>query len=190
MTQGFGPPGRRRLLALGAVMIAAGAAAAWPAFAQSNPPATAAKPAPSAKPAKPAAETIGPEALVRSLYRHYLETSPETYVAFDYTNPEIAKSYFDPALTKLLVADGKREQSRLDFDPFVNGQEFEIKAVDYETRNTSAKEAMVTARFTNFDQDTLVIYKLVRTPAGWRIADVLWAGGGNSLKKLLSAPGA
>lgn len=192
MTQGFGPPGRRRLLALGALALAGLWGGTWPALAQSAAPPAAAKPPTAGKPsaAKPAPDTVGPEALIRGLYRHYLETTPDSYVAFDYTNPEIAKNYFDPTLAKLLVADGKRDQSRLDFDPFVNGQEFEIKSVDYETRSSSPKEAMVTARFANFEQDTLVIYKLVRTPAGWRIADVLWAGGGPGLKKLLSAPGA
>lgn len=187
MRLGFGPPGRRLPFLIAPFLLLSVAAFgpfAGPAGAQ------AAKPAPNApanaQPAKPSAD---PESLIRALYRHYLETTPDSYVAFDYTNPTIAKEYFDPALTKLVVADGKREQSRLDFDPFVNGQEFEIKSVEYETK-PSGKEAMVNARFTNFDQDTLVIYKLVRTPAGWRIADVLWAGGGNSLKKMLSAPGA
>lgn len=183
MRHGFAPPGMRPHFPLAAFLFLLCAALSWPALAQSAKPAT--KPA-----AKPATETAAPEMLVRSLYRHYLETSPDSYVAFDYSNPTVAKAYFDAALTKLLVADGKREQSRLDFDPFVNGQEFEIKSVDYETRQSGPKEAMVQARFTNFDQDTLVIYKMVRTSAGWRIADVLWAGGGNSLKKMLAAPGA
>lgn len=183
MRPGFGPPGLRAARVFAPLLLIlcalAGSALVAPALAQST------------KPAKPAAtEAPGPEAPIRSLYRHYLETTPDHFVSFDYTNPAIAKEYFDPALAKLVVADGKREQSRLDFDPFVNGQEFEIKSVDYETRQSGPKEAMVNARFTNFDQDTLVIYKMVRTPAGWRIADVLWAGGGNSLKKLLSAPGA
>ncbi|WP_127091233.1 DUF3828 domain-containing protein [Aquabacter cavernae] len=187
MRLGFGPPGKRAsyliapLVLVSALALPLALPVAGPAFAQ------AAKPAqPATQAAKPAAD---PETLIRSLYRHYLETTPDSYVAFDYTNPSIAKEYFDPALVKLLVADGKRDQSRLDFDPFVDAQEFEIKSVDYETKPSGGKEAMVSARFTNFDQNTLVIYKLVRTPAGWRIADVLWAGGGNSLKKLLAATG-
>lgn len=189
MRLGFGPPGRRLPFLIAPLLLLSAAAfgpIVGPAGAQTAKPAATGQPA-NAQPAKPSAN---PESLIRALYRHYLETTPDSYVAFDYTNPTIAKEYFDPALTKLLVADGKREQSRLDFDPFVNGQEFEIKSVDYETKPSGSKEAMVSARFKNFEQDTLVIYKLVRTPAGWRIADVLWAGDGNSLKKMLSAPGA
>ncbi|MEP9375797.1 DUF3828 domain-containing protein [Aquabacter sp. CN5-332] len=137
----------------------------------------------SAKPPAPA-----PDAVVRALYQHYLDTRPDTAVAFDYTDPSVAKDYFDPALAKLLVADGKRDEARLDFDPFVDGQDFEITSVDYATKTVSSKEAQVSAQFQNFDEKKTVTYKVVRTPAGWRIADVLWGGSRDTLRKLLSAP--
>lgn len=137
----------------------------------------------AAKPPAPA-----PDAVVRALYQHYLDTRPDEAVEFNYTDPAVAQDYFDPALARLIVADGKRDEARLDFDPFVDGQEFEIKSVDLETKPVSSKEAQVAARFDNFDEKKVITYKMVRTRSGWRIADVLWGEGRDSLRKLLSAP--
>lgn len=172
-----GPAGAMRLVALLTVLVAGAVSLAFsPALAQ-----TQAKPA-SASPAQ------APEAVVRALYQHYLDTKTDSIVAFDYTDPEVAKAYFDPSLIKLIVADAKRDTTRLDFDPFVDGQEFEIRSVSYETKMSSQREAMVSASFDNFDQATVVTYKLGRTSSGWRITDVLWAGGRGTLRKLLSSP--
>lgn len=169
-----GPPGRAACLL--ALLLAVAGPAATPAVAQAQ-----------AKPAAAGTQPAqGPDSVVRALYQHYLETRPDAVVAFDYTDPDVAKAYFDPSLIKLIVADSKRDQTRLDFDPFVDAQEFEIKAVDYETKMSSPREALVTARFDNFEQTTTVTYKLTRSSSGWRITDVLWAGGRGTLRKLLS----
>ena len=173
-----GPAGAMRLVALLTVLVAGAISLAFsPALAQTQ-----------AKPAGTTAAAQAPEAVVRALYQHYLDTKTDSVVAFDYTDPEVAKAYFDPSLIKLIVADAKRDTTRLDFDPFVDGQEFEIRSVSYETKMASSREAMVTASFDNFDQATAVTYKLVRTSSGWRITDVLWAGGRGTLRKLLSSP--
>ncbi len=137
--------------------------------------------------AKPAAPPT-PEAVVRALYQHYLDTQPDTLVAFNYVDPGVAKDYFEPTLAKLLVTDGGLEEPRLEFDPFVDGQEFEISSVDYVAKPISAKEAQVTAQFNNFDERKTIIYKLLRTQVGWRISDVSWGGGRETLRKLLSGP--
>ncbi len=110
---------------------------------------------------------------------------PDAVVAFDYTDPDAAKAYFDPSLIKLIVADSKRDQTRLDFDPFVDAQEFEIKAVDYETKMSSPREALVTARFDNFRADHN--RHLQTHPLVLRLAHNGRAvGGGRDAPKLLS----
>ncbi|QTL03844.1 DUF3828 domain-containing protein [Aquabacter sp. L1I39] len=126
-----------------------------------------------------------PDMVVRDIYKHYLETEPERLIPFDYTAASTTKAYFDAALAKLLVADGKRAEPRLDFDPFVDGQDFEIDKVSLATTAISPKEATVTARFLNFDEPKLITYKLVMTANGWRIADVQWDGARESLRTLL-----
>lgn len=136
----------------------------------------------------PAAAAVAPtaEGLVRALYQKYLETAPDTVVGFDFTDPAVAAAYFDPALSKLVVADAKSDQPRLNFDPFIEGQEFEIKAVAISAKNVTKTGATVIAQFDNFDEKKTVTFKMVRTTAGWRIADVQWDRNPQTLRALLS----
>lgn len=127
-----------------------------------------------------------PDKVVRDIYKHYLDTEPERLVPFDYTATTTTRAYFDAALAKMLVADGKRGDPRLNFDPFVDGQDFEIDKVSLATTALTPKEATVTARFLNFDEPKLITYKLVMTAEGWRIADVQWGGARDSLRTLLA----
>ena len=138
--------------------------------------------------ATPAATVPPPDALVRSLYQHYLETAPDTVVGFDFTEPAVAAGYFDPTLAKLVVADAKSAEPRLNFDPFIEGQDFEIKAVAVEAKGLTKTSATVIAQFDNFDEKKTVSFKMVRTPAGWRIADVQWDRNPQTLRALLSKP--
>ncbi|TCT05647.1 hypothetical protein [Aquabacter spiritensis] len=157
----------------------AGSGAATTATAQTSAPA-AAGPAVASAPAA--------DAMLRTIYQRYVETAPDASPDVDYTSPKGARAMFDPALAKLMVAEGKRQELRLDFDPFIDGQDYEIKAVEYETRPVSATQATVIARFQNFDEKKEVVYKMVLTPAGWRIADISWGPDRDTLVKLLSPP--
>ncbi|OYY80283.1 MAG: hypothetical protein B7Y12_23255 [Rhizobiales bacterium 24-66-13] len=170
----------RALLVMAAVLVAAWAHAV-PAAAQG------AKPTPASAQGGQPDQT--PDAVVRALYQHYFDTAPETVVSFDYSDPATAKSYFDPALAKLMVADAKRAAPHLDFDPFIDGQDFELSPVTYQTKTVSRGEALVTAQFLNFDETKSIVYKVVRTGAGWRIADVQWGGGRETLRALLAKAG-
>lgn len=136
-----------------------------------------------------AQKSDGPDGVVREIYTHYLETEPARLVTLDYTAPDVTRTLFVPDLARLLVADGRRADPRLNFDPFSDGQDFEIEKVDLATRTVSAKEAVVTARFLNFDEPKQVAYTLTLTPDGWRIADIRWSEDRASLKALLGASG-
>ncbi|MFG1399637.1 DUF3828 domain-containing protein [Roseixanthobacter pseudopolyaromaticivorans] len=161
-----------------AVMLVAVWALALPGAAQGTKPTSASAQASQAA-----------DAVVRALYQNYFDTAPETAVSFDYNDPATTKAYFDPTLAKLLVADAKRAEPRLDFDPFIDGQDFELSPVTYQTKAVSPGEALVTAQFQNFDENKSIVYKVVRTSGGWRIADVQWAGGRDSLRTLLAKAG-
>lgn len=147
---------------------------------------TGPRPASAAPAVNPAASAPTAEGLVRALYQNYLETAPDTVVGFDFTDPAVAASYFDPALSKLVVADAKSEQPRLNFDPFIEGQEFEIKAVAISAKGVTKTGATVIAQFDNFDEKKTVTFKMVRTSGGWRIADVQWDRNPQTLRALLS----
>ncbi len=129
-----------------------------------------------------------PDAVLRAVYQLYLETAPDTVVGFDFTDPTVAAAYFDPQLTKLLVADAKSGDPRLNFDPFIEGQDFEIKAVACQTKAVTKKDAQVVCQFDNFDEKKVVSFKMVRITAGWRIADVTWDRNPQSLRALLTKP--
>ncbi|GGF44700.1 hypothetical protein GCM10007301_00270 [Azorhizobium oxalatiphilum] len=136
----------------------------------------------------PAAQTAAqtPEGLVRDLYQNYLETAPDTDVGFDFTEPAVARRYFDGSLAALVVADAKSAEPKLDFDPFVDGQDFEIKAVSTRTTLSTGSTATVEADFENFDERKHLTFKLAKTKAGWRISDVEWGGDRQSLRQMLT----
>lgn len=171
MTSGIGrlPAARFPSLRLTAVFAVLLALAAWPGLARAQ-------------------DQQAPEAVVKALYQHYIDTGPNDEFTFDFTQPDAAATYFDPALAKLMVADSQREEPLLDFDPFVGGQDFEIKKVDTTTEKLSDTTARVTAKFDNFDEKKTVVFTLTRTPKGWRISDASWGEAGVTLRSVLSAP--
>ncbi len=136
--------------------------------------------------AKPAAAP-SPETLIRDLYAHYLDTAPDTVVGFDFTDPTVANAYFDPALAKLVIADAKASDPKLNFDPFIEGQDFEIKAVTTSLKAQTSTSATVTAEFENFEEKKTVTFKLTKVGGRWRIADIQWESNPQTLKALLVA---
>lgn len=98
-------------------------------------------------------------------------------------------AYFEPSLAKLITADGeeaekKNEAPKLDGDPFVAAQEWEIESFDIDVREVGPNKATATVSFKNLDKQTTVRLDLVKLAAGWRIADIHWGDG--SLRGLLT----
>ena len=93
---------------LGALMVAL---MAWPVHASAQ-------------------KSEAPDGVVRDIYKHYLETEPARLIELDYTAPDVTRALFVPDLARALVADGRRPDPRLNFDPFVDSQDFEIEKVD------------------------------------------------------------
>jgi hypothetical protein len=64
------------------------------------------------------------------------------------------------------------EMGALGFDPYINGQDFDI--ADFEIVATEVEGDVATAEvyFTNFGEPTELIYDLVFEDNGWRIDDV------------------
>jgi hypothetical protein len=114
--------------------------------------------------------------------------------ALDFASEAKAARYFVPAVAKLIardVAEAKRRQEvgRLDFDPFIAGQDWSPTKIELRVAaGVSADRATGTARFTvpGEKQPTTVTFDLVKTRAGWRIADIHWADQADSLVALLN----
>jgi Protein of unknown function (DUF3828) len=87
------------------------------------------------------------------------------------------RRYFEPKLAALIIKDRKNargEVGKLDSDPFIDAQDWEIDAVDIAVRDVAADKAGATVSFKNLDKPRIVVLDLVKLKAGWRIADIAW----------------
>src|SRR5262249_47552698 len=86
------------------------------------------------------------------------------------------RRYFEPELAAL-IKDRKAahgEFGKLDVDPFIDAQDWEIDVVDITVREIAADKARATVAFKNEGKQRTVILDLVKLDAGWRIDDIAW----------------
>jgi hypothetical protein len=126
-----------------------------------------------------------PVAYVRSIYDTYLASR----------EPQDPSAAYSPALQALIEADRKEaggEVGRLDFDPWINGQDWEIASVDVREEAASGGGRIVVARFSNMGTRTENRFSFTRAGDKWLIDDIENVGGPADthwrLKQLLSAP--
>jgi hypothetical protein len=92
------------------------------------------------------------------------------------TDAEVRR-YFEPKLAALILEDRRQargEVGKLDSDPFVDAQDWEIDGVDVAVRNIDADKASATVSFKNAGKPRTVILDLVKLKGDWRIADITW----------------
>ena len=136
------------------------------------------------------AQDAGAKAFLQGVYATY-QTSDK---AVDISSEKLAGRYFVPSLARLIgqdVAQSKKrnEVGKLDFDPFIGGQDWAPTRIDLAVApGIAADRATATARFTapGEKQPTAVTLDLVRTAAGWRIADIHWSGQPDSFVAIMS----
>jgi hypothetical protein len=90
--------------------------------------------------------------------------------------PEDPFELYSPTLLQLWQAMEARtpegEIGAIDFDPFINGQDYEIKDLLIADPLIDGDLAIVTATFTNFDEPQEIRFTLVRRAEGWKIDDI------------------
>ena len=124
-------------------------------------------------PAARGAETSA-ESFVASIYDRYQGTDAKG-TALE-TDAQV-RLYFEPRLAALILGDRRRargEVGKLDGDPFVDAQDWEIEKVDVAVRTIGSDRATATVSFKNAGSPRTVTLDLVRLRAGWRIADIAW----------------
>jgi len=101
------------------------------------------------------------------------------------------RRYFAPSLAALMVKDQeiaarRGEVGLLDFDPFIDAQDWEISAFDIAVEDGAPGKATATVKFSNFDKPKTVRLDLVKLKNEWRIADITWLRDGKpeSLRKI------
>jgi hypothetical protein len=132
-----------------------------------------------------AAPTATPQAFVEAIYKSYLGKNAK---GTPITDEAAIRRYFAPPLSDALAkdraeADKAGEVPTLDGDPFVDAQDFEIARLKVAVKAAGADAATATVTFTNFKKPVTMTLALVKTPAGWRIADI--KGPSGSLKDLM-----
>lgn len=101
------------------------------------------------------------------------------------------RRYFEPSLAALMVKDQKIAAKRgevglLDFDPFIDAQDWEISTFDIAVDDGAPGKATATVKFSNFDKPNTVRLDLVKLKTEWRIADITWLrdGKADTLRKI------
>jgi hypothetical protein len=128
------------------------------------------------------------EALAEATAQAFVETLYQPYLNAGFQGQPYGDTarFFVPALAQAMDRD-KREAKRrnevppLNGDPFVDAQDWEISKLSIDVR-ASGDAATARVSFQNFRQAKRVLLELVKTPAGWRIAEIKAPSG--SLKAL------
>ena len=136
------------------------------------------------------AQTTSPQAFLQSIYATYQKSDK----AVDIGSEQKAARYFVQPVAKLIGEDiataaKRNEVGKLDFDPFIGGQDWAPTRIEVKVLpGAAADRATGTARFTppGEKKPTTVTLDLTRTAAGWRIADIHWAGQPDSLAAILA----
>jgi hypothetical protein len=129
-----------------------------------------------------------PEDLIGFIYKQYVGKKPDDAI-FRWTEKAMADRLFEPTLARGLIralnSPANREGPVIDFDPFVDGQDFEIKSYSLRPEQKGADKARIVAVFDNMGEPRRVAYDLVLTKAGWRIHDISWGKGRGSFRRIL-----
>ncbi len=116
------------------------------------------------------------KSFVEAIYDHYKDKDAKGIPLA--TDAEIRR-YFEPKLAALIIKDRKGargEVGKLDGDPFVDAQDWQIDSVDAAVRNIGADKASATVAFKNTGKPRTVILDLVKLKGDWRISDITWDG--------------
>lgn len=102
---------------------------------------------------------------------------------------------FTKRFAAMLAADERfmeesGEVGHLSHDPFLSGQDGEIKGLRLRTVSQEADTAQVEAKFRSFGEPVTVRFTIARENGAWRIADIVNGEGADafSIVKLLSEP--
>jgi uncharacterized protein DUF3828 len=125
------------------------------------------------------------QAFLQQLYRPYEKSDK----GLDFRSEAKAARYFVPTVAKLIGRDvaqsaKRNEVGRLDFDPFIAGQDWTPTRIALEVAaGATPDRAVGTARFTppGEKKPMVVTLDLAKTADGWRIADIHWSGQSDSL---------
>jgi hypothetical protein len=94
------------------------------------------------------------------------------------------RAWFEPALAALITKDDattakRKDAPALDFDPFVDGQEWELTDLNIAVSDAPPDKATATVSFKNFGAPSKIVLNLVKVKTDWRITNITWSRDGN-----------
>lgn len=108
-----------------------------------------------------------PEGLLEAFYAPY----------FSGSFPEDESQFRSAALQGLYDNDAEMtpegEMGAISFDPYIDGQDYEIADLKIGTAETAGEQATVDVTFSNFGEPRALTYELVLEDDGWKINDVV-----------------
>ncbi len=114
----------------------------------------------------PALAQETPQALIEAVYAPYIAGQI----------PEDEAALRSEALNALYEADMQRSEEgeigALDFDPYVDGQDFEITDLEIDEPIIDGDRSTVRVTFKNFGQPREMIYSLVIEEGAWKVDDL------------------
>ena len=111
--------------------------------------------------------------LIKAIYKTYTENTPS--LGGDPAIPGLPHIY-SKRLQALIDKDEKETPEgmvgRIDWDVFVDGQDWKLTELKIALVSKSADRAQVRATFKNFGQPSNMLFDLVREEGDWRVDDV------------------
>jgi hypothetical protein len=128
-----------------------------------------------------------PRALLEALYSPYSKGD-----SFDWSSWDEAQ-FRSAELNKLFEADAreaKGEIGRLDFDPYIDGQDYKLAVFTTGEPAIDGDLAKVEVTFKNFELAEDLMFTLVKEAGGWKVDDVVSSDKNfpYSLKAIMQAP--
>lgn len=133
-----------------------------------------------------AAEVDTPEALVAAIYDQYR-------AGVEYPDGDFIRAQQSTRLNALFDADAAQagdEIGRIDFDPYINGQDYDISGLVIHPAYLAGGRAVVNVTFANFGAPQDLGIMLVKEGPDWKVDDV-WTTNPDfsyDLLDLLTAP--
>jgi len=127
--------------------------------------------------AKPAfAADPGATAFVTAIYSAYKGKDAK---GVPLANERIIGRYFEPTLAAAMAKDQKAAARRnevglLDFDPFLDAQDWDVSAFEIAVSDAAGGTAKAIVKFVNEGEAMTVVLDLVQAKNDWRVYDITW----------------
>jgi hypothetical protein len=95
------------------------------------------------------------------------------------------RRYFEPKLATLMTKDENTaarhgDVGSLEFDPFIDAQDWEVTKFDIAVNDAAAGKTQATVKFVNLGKAKTVVLDLIQLKGDWRIYDITWVHDGKT----------